>query len=336
MYSAGILAFFPFVASSATEEDLVWSIAVICLTVSNFFIFFGACCNDAFEFPCHDDCMCRKGQGVLVPLARKVCKPVDEIGLYWVLEGSSFNHVCLVVAFAPFVEMDWKGQGLPGYMDSVPLETCDLFGLPDVFTTVSRKHPIDCDVRLFIRLYRPALFVFCLLAAIDGLHSGEEFAVLMVLNGSASGVMGGHLHDVELIPFPEDGDGDGWEFAVVPVDSHVNFRASPRPDFESVRDIWGSSIVSIPENVSSPFVLTLQNVNGDTEQESEVASNAVTLEYMDEFEETTAVSLADWSLEKIDMVCKGEKTCAAVERLNPDLMAVCKHVSGTACGQSEH
>lgn len=42
--------------------------------------------------------MCRNRQGALAPLTPKVREEVNEIGLLWFLEGSSFDPVCSVVA----------------------------------------------------------------------------------------------------------------------------------------------------------------------------------------------------------------------------------------------
>lgn len=76
-------------------EGFVWSISVIVFTFLTVFWFLGGCRNGIFWLTCHNDRMCRIGQDVLVPLAPKLREHVDEIGLYWLLEGSSFDPIRL-------------------------------------------------------------------------------------------------------------------------------------------------------------------------------------------------------------------------------------------------
>lgn len=48
----------------------------------------------------------------MVPLTPKVCEHVDEIVLFWFLEGSSFDPVYLVVPVGRSSEVDLTGLGL--------------------------------------------------------------------------------------------------------------------------------------------------------------------------------------------------------------------------------
>lgn len=70
------------------------------------FRFFGAFRDRIVGFTCHDHRMGRNGQGSLVPLAAKVRKRVDEIGLSCFLEGSSFDPVRSTVALTRSAEVN--------------------------------------------------------------------------------------------------------------------------------------------------------------------------------------------------------------------------------------
>lgn len=52
--------------------------------------------------------------------------------------------------------------------------------------------------------------------------------------GSASAAMGCDLRDDELVTYPDDDHGDDWGFADVPIDYHVDVRASHRGDFDAI------------------------------------------------------------------------------------------------------
>lgn len=45
--------------------------------------------------------------------------------------------------------------------------------------------------------------------------------------------------------------------------------------------------------------------------------------------------MPSWTVEKIDMVCKNDEARPAVERLDTDLMVLCKQVHGHATVKSE-
>lgn len=59
----------------------VWSIAVIECTLITVFRFLAALGDGALGFTNHSDRMHRNAQGVLVPLAPKVCEQINGIGL---------------------------------------------------------------------------------------------------------------------------------------------------------------------------------------------------------------------------------------------------------------
>lgn len=56
--------------------------------------------------------MCRNGQGALASLAPSFARCVHEIGLSWLLEGSSFDPACLVVTVTTSSEVYWTGLSL--------------------------------------------------------------------------------------------------------------------------------------------------------------------------------------------------------------------------------
>lgn len=70
---------------------IAWSIAVIEFSVLTMFGILGKCRDITVLFMCHDDRMCRNVQSVLVPLVLKVCRLVDDIGLFGFLNGLSFE-----------------------------------------------------------------------------------------------------------------------------------------------------------------------------------------------------------------------------------------------------
>lgn len=78
-------------------------------SVLPFFGILGTCCYGHARLTCHEEWMCSNGQGVYAPVATKVYKPVDEIGLLWLLERSSSDSVCYVIAVAEYTEVNWMG-----------------------------------------------------------------------------------------------------------------------------------------------------------------------------------------------------------------------------------
>lgn len=99
-------------------------------TVLAVFRFRDACCDGTVGFTCHNDRICRNGQGVFVPFSVKSRELVDEIGLYWLLKGSSFDLVCSAVALVRSAEVDCTGLGLHDTWFSYRWETGEVLDLP--------------------------------------------------------------------------------------------------------------------------------------------------------------------------------------------------------------
>lgn len=133
------------------------------------------------------------------------------------MEGSSFDPIRSVVAFAMSAEVDWTGLGSLDTWFLYRSKTDEILDFPDGHTTDSLKRPLDGDIPL-ARTSFPALAVRL---AIEQLLSMDEVLAKIlgsyVAPGSASDVMGGDSRDDELTPYFDDDDGDGWDFADVPV-----------------------------------------------------------------------------------------------------------------------
>lgn len=109
---------------------------------------------------------------------------------------------------------------------------------------------------------------------------------------SASHSIGGDSHDDELKLYPDDDDGDDWDFDDVPVDSHVDVRASVCRDFDSNPEICRSASLAVLEDASGVFILVLQNINGTTGRHSVMVVKADALECPCVVGETAAMSQA--------------------------------------------
>lgn len=64
--------------------------------------------------------------------------------------------------------------------------------------------------------------------------------------GSASGAISDDPHENEHMPYPDEDDGDDWDFADGPVDPHVEVRASHRQDFDAIHELCQSATVAVP------------------------------------------------------------------------------------------
>lgn len=122
--------------------------------------------------------------------------------------------------------------------------------------------------------------------------------------GLASDAIRGDLWDDELITYTDDEDGYDWDFYDVPVDSHVDRRASPRRNFDTIHELCLSANVYVPEYASRVIILALQNLNDITERDPAVPAKAVRLQRVGVVEGISASSLAGCTLEKIDVVCE--------------------------------
>lgn len=85
-------------------------------------------------------------QGVLVPVVLKVCKPIDEFGLSWFLEGSPFHLTCSVLGIGRSAVVDCTDRSSLDTWFLYHWETGEIFELPEAHTTVSSKRPLDGDV----------------------------------------------------------------------------------------------------------------------------------------------------------------------------------------------
>lgn len=68
-------------------QGLVWSIVMIESTVLTFFQIFCTCHDYTVGFTCHDNSMCRNGQGVSMPFTRKSSRVLRGNRIVLVLEG---------------------------------------------------------------------------------------------------------------------------------------------------------------------------------------------------------------------------------------------------------
>lgn len=98
----------------------VWSVAVMESTILTSFPILWACWDDTVGLTFHDDSLCRKVQRVLVHLAQGFTKASMRSG-YRGSERPSFDPVCLMVATAGSVEMDWTCPHFAGYLISLHL-----------------------------------------------------------------------------------------------------------------------------------------------------------------------------------------------------------------------
>lgn len=185
-----------------------------------------------------------------------------------------------------------------------------------------QEHQFDGNVTLIQKSLRSGASPF----TVDGLLSIHKSSARIF--GScgtsvlASGVLGGDLHEDGLPPYPDDDDGDGWDFADVPFHSHVDVHARLVRGFDTVYKFFHSANVAVPKNASRVLSLAWQSVMAITGRGSVEASNAVALECMRAVEETASASLVNWTLEKIDMVLERDRWHAIVERLSTDLTAL--------------
>lgn len=62
---------------------------------------------------------------------------------------------------------------------------------------------------------------------------GPVFLAPIPLPGLAYDVMAGNSCDEELMDYPDEDDGDDWDFADVPADPQVNVRADLRLKFDA-------------------------------------------------------------------------------------------------------
>lgn len=133
-------------------------------------IWFTGLTVSSFLGACHPDCMCRNEQSVLAPLAARVHEFVDEIGLSMFLEGPFFDSARSTVAMARSAKVDCTGLGSLYTWFLYWLKTGEVSDLSEGRITVSRRRPLDGDVR-FARRGFPARSV-CF--AVDQLFLMDE------------------------------------------------------------------------------------------------------------------------------------------------------------------
>lgn len=109
-----------------------------------------------------------------------------------------------------------------------------------------------------------------------------------VAQGSASNAMGGDSQNDELTLYPDDDDGDDYEFADLAADSHAEVHASLCRDFDAICEVCSSASIAKAEGASVVFSLALQNLNAGTYRYSAVADKAEALEPLRIVEGTAA------------------------------------------------
>lgn len=75
--------------------------------------------------------------------------------------------------------------------------------------------------------------------------------------GSGSGVVGCDLYEDELASYTEDNDAHDWDFANVPIDSHVDVRASLRWDFDAICELSCSANATVLKDANGVLRLAL-------------------------------------------------------------------------------
>lgn len=121
-----------------------------------------------------------------------------------------------------------------------------------------------------------ATFSIVVLCNIALLGAFRWFTHLVMVHPDCPLAMGSDSSKNEVVPCPDDDDASNWAFALVPVDSHVDFCACFRWDFDTTPDVYRSAKAAVPEDDSGAFSLTLQNLNGITERNSTVDAKSVT------------------------------------------------------------
>lgn len=179
-----------------------------------------------------------------------------------------------------------------------------------------RKPPFYGNVPL-ARKALPAGFVRWV---VDRLLSMDEASTIIfglkVAPGSVSDAMCRDSRNEELVPYIDEDDGDDCDFARVPVDPHIDIRASPRQDPNAIRELFHSVDVAVREDASSIFRLVLQTLSDITQGDSAVATKPDALEHVQVVEETAAASLSGWNWEKTDMDRERDQACTTLKRIN--------------------
>lgn len=138
--------------------------------------------------------------------------------------------------------------------------------------------------------------------------------------------MGSDSRHKELTPFADEENGADGDLADGPVDPHMDVQASHRRDFNASRELCNSSNVDLTEDTGCVFSLALQKLTAILERNFAVTVIADDLKRVHIFEEIAAVSLAYWTLEKLDMVCKRDMARKTVEHSIGNSRALCKRV----------
>lgn len=182
-------------SSSIPGKGLIWSIAVIEVSFLTAFGFLGTRSNSTLWLTWHNNRLCHNGQGVLVPLAPKARECIDEVGLSWILEGSSFDPVRLLVPVTRSAEVDWTGlASLDTWLPS-HWKTIEVFDFPEGHTTVYCRRPFYGDVSIACRNLSAHATCF----AVHRLLSMNEAHAKIFNSDGAPGLisdaMGGDLRD---------------------------------------------------------------------------------------------------------------------------------------------
>lgn len=143
-------------------------------------------------------------------MLRFACKAREIIGenrISPILNGSSFDPVCLAAAVARSAEVDWTAFGSLDNWCPYRWDTVELFDLPEGHRTVWRRRPLDGDVPFTHR----ALWGLTARSARQGLLLMDE-AHARILGPEAapslaSVAMGGSWHDDELVPYSDEDEG---------------------------------------------------------------------------------------------------------------------------------
>lgn len=231
------------------------------------FRFLGACRDRHVWFTSCDDCMSRNGQRVLVALL-KIRERADKICLAWFMEGSSFNLVRSFLAVTRSNQLDWTGLAAQDTWFTYPWEISEELDFSAGCMMPYCKRSVHGDASLTGR----ALLARAVRLVLERLFPSEkDRARIIGSDGTHTpgfGTFGRNSCGVVPARYLENDNADDWDFANVPIYSHVNVRASICQNINVLNEFWRSDYVAVPRNVNRVFSRTLQNLKTVAEPSS--------------------------------------------------------------------
>lgn len=158
-FSAGVLVLSRYGSSSRNTARSGLEHRNHRVSVLNAFEFLGACVGSTVGFTCHNDCMCRNVKAALVLLATKVRKRIDQVWFSSLVEESSFDIICSVIAFARFAEVDWTSLTPTDTWFPYRWETSEVVELAKVIRRCNVSVPLKAMLASFLKQCWPGLFI---------------------------------------------------------------------------------------------------------------------------------------------------------------------------------